>query len=170
MPKTSLQDARSLPDPLFTYQWDVFFPSLPGSGDSRSLTYKATSASIPGSLIENVPVNLAGVELRYAGRENYSHAFALTLHETRDTGSLEMMRRWQKVARDNNTNTGTYKNIYSTSVELSLYDDTNTEVRRITLKGCWVETIDDVQLDRASGAVAITCTLSYDSLEEASFT
>jgi len=166
MPKTSLQDIRALPDPLFTYQWDVYIATLPGTGNSRSLTYKATSTSIPGSTLENVPVNLAGAELRYAGRQNYSHSFTLTLHETRDVGSLEMLRRWQRVARDNTLNTGTYKSVYATSVELVLYDDTNSEVRRITLIGCFPETIDDAALDRASGAVSINCTLSYDYIEE----
>jgi hypothetical protein len=166
MPVTSLQDARALPDPLYTYQWDVIIAALPGSPNSRSLTYKATSTSIPGSMLEEVAVNLAGVELRYAGRQNYSHSFALTLHETRDTGSIEMMRRWQRIARDNNLNTGTYKEMYSTSVELILYDDLNTVVRTITLVGCWPQTIDDAALDRASGAVSISTTLSYDFFTE----
>lgn len=166
MPATSLQDARALPDPLYTYQWDVFIPVLPGTTNSRSLTYKATSTSIPGSMLEQVAVNLAGVELRYAGRQNYSHSFTLALHETRDTGSLEMLRRWQRIARDNVLNTGTYKSIYSTDVQLTLYDDTNSVVRTITLVGCWVETIDDSALDRASGAVTINCTLSYDYFTE----
>ena len=166
MPKTSLQDARSLPDPLYTYQWDVFIAMLPGTPNSRSLTYKATSTSIPGSMLESVPVNLAGVELRYAGRQNFSHSFTLTLHETRDTGSIEMLRRWQRIARDNNLNTGTYKDIYATAVELVLYDDTNQATRTITLMGCWPETIDDSALDRASAAVSINCTLSYDFFTE----
>jgi hypothetical protein len=139
---------------------------MPGTANSRSFTFKATSASIPGSMLESVPVNLAGVELRYAGRENNSHSFPITLHETRDAGSLAMVRRWQKIARNNNLNTGTYKDIYSTTVELTLYDDANIAIKTIKLIGAWVETIDDSSLDRASGAVSISVTLSYDSIEE----
>ena len=31
MPRTSLQDVRSLPDPLLTYNWDLIIPSMPGT-------------------------------------------------------------------------------------------------------------------------------------------
>jgi hypothetical protein len=166
MPRTSLQDVRALPDPLLTYQWDVIIPTMPGTPNSRSLTFKALSAVIPGSMIEQVPVNLGAVEVRYAGRENNSHAFPMTIHETRDVGTRDMLLRWKKTARDNQNNTGNYKSVYSTSVELALYDDTNAVTRRIRLIGAWIETLDDAPLDRNSAAVSISCTLSYDDFEE----
>lgn len=166
MARTSLQDVRSLPDPLFTYNWDLIIPVMPGTPNTRSFTYKAVSASIPGSMLEQVPVNLGPVELRYAGRENFSHSFSCTLHETRDVGTRDMLRRWQRIARDNTLNTGTYKDIYSTTIELVLYDDIPMEVKRIQLVGAWVETFDDSPLDRASGTVQTNVTFSYDYLVE----
>jgi hypothetical protein len=166
MPRTSLQDVRSLPDPLFTYNWDVIVPSMPGTPNSRAFTFKAMTTSIPGSLLEQVAVNLRGVELRYAGRENFSHSLAMTIHETRDVGTRDMLRRWQKIARDNRTNSGSYKNVYSTTVELVLYDDIPLEVKRIKLVGAWVENVDDASLDTASAAVSISCTFSYDYVDE----
>lgn len=162
----ALQDGRALADPLLTYKWDVTVPVMPGTPNSRTFQTKGLSTSIPGSMIEQVAVNLGGYELRYAGRENNSHSFQITLHETRDMGTRDMLRRWQKIARDNSNNTGNYKSVYSTTVELALYDDTNTVIKRISLIGCWPETIDDAALDRASGAVQISCTLSYDFFEE----
>ena len=167
MARTSLQNARSLPDPLFTYNWDIFIPNLPGGGDTRALTWKATSASIPAVLLESVPVNLGPVELRYAGRENYSHSWPVTLHETRDVGSRAAILAWQKIARDNINNTGNYKEVYAPSMELVLYDDIPAEVRRIVLYGVWPETVDEPQLDRASGAVSLAVTFSYDYFEDA---
>ena len=124
------------------------------------------TTSIPGALIEQVAVNLRAVELRYAGRENFSHQLTVTLHETRDVGTRDMLRRWQKLARDNRTNSGSYKTVYSTSIELVLYDDIPLEVKRIKLIGAWVENLDDSSLDTASGAVSVSCTFSYDYLEE----
>jgi hypothetical protein len=35
MSRTSLENIRSLPDPLFTYNWDIFIPNLPGGGDDE---------------------------------------------------------------------------------------------------------------------------------------
>jgi hypothetical protein len=39
--RTSLQDVRSLVDPLQTYNWDVIISAMPGTADSRTFTYKA---------------------------------------------------------------------------------------------------------------------------------
>lgn len=162
MPRTSLQDARSLVDPLFTYNWDLIVPAMPGTPDSRTFTFKATSASIPGSMVEQVAVNLGPAELRYMGRENNSHSFAVTLHETRDVGTRGMLMRWKKLGRNNADNSGSYKSVYSTTIELVLYDDIPQVVKRIRLLGAFPETIDDSSLDRASGAVSTSVTFSYD--------
>lgn len=165
--RTSLQDVRSLPDPLQAYNWDLIIPVMPGTSNTKAFTFKAQSTSIPGFLLEQVPVALHGVELRFAGRANYSHSFPVTLIETRDVGTRNMLRRWQKIARDWQTNTGTYKSVYSTTVQLVLYDDIPTEVMSINLIGCWPETVDDSQIDNANSAVVMTqVTLSYDYLEE----
>jgi hypothetical protein len=167
MARTSLQDVRSLPDPLQQYNWDLFIPIMPGTPNSRAFTFKAMTTSIPGALIEKVEVPLHGVQVNYAGRANYSHSLPITLLETRDVGTRDMLRRWQRTARDWITNTGTYKDVYSTTVEMVLYDDLPTEIKRIKLIGCFVESLDDASVDgSASAAVNISCTLSYDFLEE----
>jgi hypothetical protein len=140
---------------------------MPGTPNSRAFTFKAMTTSIPGSLIEKVEVPLHGVQLNFAGRQNFSHSLQITLLETRDVGTRDMLRRWQQTARDWLTNTGSYKETYSTTVEMVLYDDIPQEVKRIKLIGCFVETLDDSQVDgSASAAVNISCTLSYDYLEE----
>ena len=165
--RTSLQDVRSLTDPLQTYNWDVIIPAMPGTGNSRTFTYKAQSTAIPGFMLEQVPVALHGVELRYAGRANYSHSFSVTLIETRDMGTRNMLRRWQKLARNWQTNTGVYKEIYSTVIQLVLYDDIPLEIANIKLFGCWPETVDDASMDNSSsGVVTTNVTFSYDFLEE----
>ncbi len=165
--RTSLQDVRSLVDPLQTYNWDVIIANMPGTGDSRTFTYKAQSTSIPGFMLEQVPVALHGVELRYAGRANYSHSFSVTLIETRDIGTRNMLRRWQKLARDWQSNSGNYKSTYSTTIELVLYDDIPQEIASLKLFGCWPETVDDSQMDNSSsGVVTTSVTFSYDFIDE----
>lgn len=167
MSRTSLQDVRSLPDPLQQYNWDLIVPIMPGTPNSRAFTFKAMTTSIPGALTEKVLVPLHGIELGYQGRTNFSHTLAITLLETRDVGTRDMLRRWQRIGRDWTTNTGTYKEVYSTTVELILYDDLPSEVKRIKLIGVFPENIDDAGLDgSASAAVNISCTLHYDYLDE----
>lgn len=167
MPRTSLQQVQSLPDPLQSYNWDLFIPGMPGTPDSRPFTYKAQSTSIPGIQTENVPVTLHGVELRYAGRTNYSHSLQVQLLETRDVGTRQMLMAWQRLARDWVSNTGNYKSVYSTTIHLVLYDDLPQQVRAIRLIGAWPETIDDSQIDSSSSqAVMTSVTFSYDYFEE----
>jgi hypothetical protein len=167
--RTSLQQVQSLLDPLQSYNWDIIIPNMPGTPDSRTFTYKAQSTSIPGFMMDSVPVALHGVELRFAGRANYSHSLQVTLLETRDVGTREMLKAWQRIARDWISNSGSYKSVYSVPVELVLYDDIPQEVRSIQLIGCWPETIDDVQVDNSqSSAVMTQVTFSYDYTYESS--
>lgn len=169
MARTSLQDVRSLPDPLQQYNWDVFIPVMPGTPNSRSMTFKAMTTSIPGALLEKVMIPLHGVEVGFAGRTNYSHSLPITFLETGDGApTWTSLRRWQRIARDWSTNTGTTKDVYATTVEMVLYNDIPVEIKRLRLVGCFVENLDDSGLDgSASAAVNISCTLHYDFVDEA---
>jgi hypothetical protein len=163
VPRTSLQDIRSLADPLQQFNWDLVIPRMPGTGDSREFTFKAMTTSIPGMLLEQVPVNLHGMELRYAGRKNYSHALPVTILETSDISTRDMFVSWSELARSWLANTGSPKSIYGTNIILKLYDDTPAERKVITLVGAWPETVDDAALDgQASGIVTYSITFSYD--------
>ena len=163
MGRTSLQNVQSLPDPLQQYNWDIIIPNMPGTADSRSFTYKAQTSSIPGSMLESVPIALHGVELRFAGRRNYSHSLPVTLIETRDVGTRDQMMGWMNLSRNWLTNTGSYKNVYSTTIEMVLYDDIPNVVKTIQLIGGWPETVDDTSMDSSqSGAVTTSITFSYD--------
>ncbi len=163
MPRTSLQDVRSVGDPLQQYNWDLFIPRLPGGGSSKEFTFKAMTTSIPGMLLESVPVPLHGVELRFAGRKNYSHSLPVTILETSDVGTRDLFVAWNELARSWVANTGTPKAIYGTNIILTLYDDAPAERKVITLVGAWPETVDDAALDGgASGIVSYSITFSYD--------
>lgn len=163
MARTHLQEVQALVDPLQQYNWDIFIPNMPGTADSRTFTYKAQTTSIPGSMLESVPVNLHGVELRFAGRRNYSHSLNVTLIETRDVGTRESLMTWQNMARDWINNSGNYKSVYGTTIEMVLYDDIPQEIRTIRLIGAWPETVDDTSLDNSqSGVVTTSVTFSYD--------
>lgn len=167
MTRTSLQDIRSLGDPLQQYNWDIIFTRIPGTADIKPFTFKAMTTSLPGMMLESVPTALHGVELRWAGRANYSHQLQVTLLENRDASTRDMLYKWHKYARNWRANTGAYKDQYAVTVQMLLYDDLPQVVRTIELTGCWPENIDDTSLDgSASGAVQMSMTLSYDDFED----
>lgn len=153
MSRTSIQDVQSLPDPLFSMNWDLVLPRIPGTADTRPFTFKCQTSSIPGALLESVPVNLHGIELRFAGRKNYTHSFSVTVMETRDMSSRDIFVNWGNIARSWLDNSGSHKSVYAVPGELILYDDTPKEVRKITLFGLWPESISDAQLDGQTSAV-----------------
>lgn len=163
MARTSLADVRSVGDPLLSFNWDLVLPRFPGVSDGRSFTFKCQTAVIPGMLLEQVPVALHGIELRFAGRKNFSHSFPVTILETHDTDTRNMFVAWSELARSWVLNTGSSKDVYAVPAQLLLYDDTPSIRRTITLFGLWPETVDDAQLDgQASAVVTYNVTFSYD--------
>lgn len=164
MAKTSLNDIRSLSDPLMSYNWDFVIPNMPGGGDSRSLTFKAQSTSIPGVQLEPVIVGLHGIEVTYAGRQMFSHTLDVTFLETRDIGTRTAIRNWMELARNQEANSGDYKANYSTEVQMILYDDTGAEVRKIRMFGVYPSSLQDVAVDGSQGAIVqVAITFSYDN-------
>lgn len=164
MSRTSLQDVRSVGDPLFQHNWDLLIPRFPGVGDSRAFTFKCQTAVIPGFMLEQVAVRLHGVELRYPGTKNYSHTFPLTVLETNDLNTRDMFLAWSELARSWNNNSGASSDVYKATGYLILYNDAPAITREIQIQGMYPETVDDFTLDgQTSGVVAYSMTLSYDS-------
>lgn len=52
MARVSIQQMAATKDPLQTWNWEVLFPRIPGVQDTRPLTVRAISTSVPGSQIE----------------------------------------------------------------------------------------------------------------------
>ena len=167
MGRTSLQDVRALPDALQQYNWDIIVPSMPGTPNSRAFTIKAITTSIPGAQIEPTQIQLHGVTVKEAGIAKWTNTLPITMLETRDNSTRDMIRRWQRMARDPLTNTGSYKSIYQTTIEMLLYDDVPQVTKRLRLVGCFPENLDDASVDSGqSGAVQFNVTMSFDYVEE----
>lgn len=169
MARTSLRDVAGLPDPQTTYNFDLFFDSIPGGAgvNSRGLAIRCMTTSIPGMQVDQITVPLHGVEVNYAGRQIYSKQFSATLHETRDNGIRAAIRGWVEYARNNRQNQGNHKAQYARTAEIVLYDDIPNETRRIKVFGCWPLSFDDLQLDGSqSTAAQYNVTFSFDYTQE----
>ena len=167
MGRTSLQDLRSLGDPLQQWNFDVVFPRFPAAGNARDMTYKAMSTNIPGAGLDKVATDLHGVSLQYAGRAIYTHTWTCTFLETRDMGTRNKFLNWKELARSWTKNSGTYKDVYSTTIQLLLYDDIPQVVRTVLIYGAFPETVGDSPLDGAtSAAVTTEVTFSFDYVDD----
>lgn len=164
MPHTSYSDVRSLPDPLLSYNFDLIIPNLPGGGDTKRLTIKCQSTSIPGTSVDDVTVSLHGIDLKFAGRQMWSHTLQATYLETRDMGTRFAIKSWIEFCRNARLNSGNYKANYATIADLVLYDDTGKTVRTVRMEGFFPQTMDDGAVDGTSStAVTIGVTWAYDA-------
>lgn len=167
MARSSLQDIRALPDPLLSYNWDLFIPVVPSGSDFRSLTIKCQNVSLPGVQVEDVPITLHGVTVKYAGREMFTNQFTATFIETRDMTTRDVIRGWIEFQRNVAANTGQYKVNYESTAVLALYDDKGNAVRNINIYGVFPQSLDDPSLDGSgSNPVTYTVTFNYDFHQE----
>lgn len=162
MGRSSLSDVESLQDPAQTWNFDLFLPTIPGSSDTRDLTFKCMTVEMPGSSIERVETPLHGVNLIFGGRKIYTHSIPVTFLETADWSTREKFRRWHNM-RDWIRNTGMMAAQYKTEGQVVVYNDKPEVVRTCRVRGFWPDVITEVQLDGGqSGLVQLAITFAYD--------
>jgi hypothetical protein len=160
--RTSLQDVLSLQDPALSYNFDLFLPNIPGSSDTRDLTFKCMTTDLPGVAVDPVDVALHGVNVPYAGRKIYTHTLNATFLETADWMTREKFRRWNEFMRSWRNNSGSLASAYKVDSQMVLYNDIPQVVRTTNLYGLYLETMAEVALDGgASNLISLQCTFKY---------
>jgi hypothetical protein len=160
--RTSLDDVLSLQDPAMSYNFDLFLPTIPGSSDTRDLTFKCMTTDLPGVGLENVDVALHGVSVPFAGRKIYTHSINSTFLETADWATREKFRRWNESARSWTGNSGSLAAAYKVNAQIVVYNDVPEVVRTCNVIGLWPETIQEVQMDGGqSGLITLQIAWKY---------
>lgn len=166
MPRVSIQQMAATKDPLQTWNWEVLFPRIPGVQDTRALTVRAISTSLPGSQIEQASWEGHGKKLNFGGRLTFSGTWDCTFIEARDSSTRDALVGWRETVRSWKKNSGTYKEEHAVIAELTLYDAADRPSKTIKMFNCFPTNIGDVSLDNSSSVMQIQCTLSFDWIEE----
>lgn len=167
MTRSSLFDVQSVGDPAQSWNFDLFLPTIPGSTDTRDLTFKCMTMDLPGMGLDNVEVPLHGVVLNFAGRAIYTHTTNITFLETSDWSTRAKFRAWRESIRSWEQNTGTFAAQYKVNAQMVVYNDLPAVVRTINVMGMWPETIGEVNLDGGqSGLVQLQMTMRYDFVSD----
>jgi hypothetical protein len=163
MTRTSLQNVMSLADPAQSWNFDVFFPYLPGSASSSDLTFRAMTTDLPGTSLDVVEAALHGVVIPYAGRRMFTQRMDLTLMETSDWGLRNRLTNWVATARDWVSNSGNFWATYAISgVQLVTYNDVVQPSSVTQLTGVWPISIADVPLNGGESAlVSVKLSMAY---------
>jgi hypothetical protein len=167
MPRNSLVQGLAILDVQATWSWGITIPSIPGQGDTRTLTSKAISTTLPGSTIEqNTLEAQGGIKLNFAGRRIWEQTWNITIIETRDASTRDQWLSWMDFTRNPIDGTGNYKSLYAVPIELALYDDAGVQSRSIKIVNAFPTAISAPNLDQQNGIVQYDMTLVYDYVEE----
>jgi len=168
MPRSSLYDAQAVADPAQSWNFDMFLPAIPGSSDTRALTWKCMTSGLPGFNLDRVTVPLHGVELIYAGRKVYSHSFNSTFMEASDWSTRSQFYAWSEATRSWINNSGSFASAYKVNAQLVVYNDLPQVSRTITVYGMWPAEVNEVELDgSASNLITLNITWSFDYVADA---
>jgi hypothetical protein len=163
MARTSLYDVSAVADPAQSWNFDLFLPAIPGSSDTRALTWKCMTTALPGFSLDRVNVPLHGVELVYAGRKTFSHSFSSTFMEAADWSTRSQFYAWSENTRSWINNSGSFASTYKVSAQMVVYNDLPQVARTIQIVGLWPAEVADVELDGgASNLVTLSITWSFD--------
>lgn len=168
MARTSLYDVQAVGDPAQVWNFDLFLPAIPGSADTRALTWKCMTTALPGFLLDSVAAALHGVELRFAGRANYSHTFNSSFLETSDWSGRSQILAWKESARSWKNNSGSTSAAYKVPAQIVLYDDLPSVQRTINIYGLWPSEVADIELNGGESAIVqMNVTWQYDWVDDA---
>lgn len=160
--RTSLSDVLGLQDPAMSYNFDLFLPNIPGSSDTRDLTFKCMTTDLPGVAVDPVDVALHGVQVPFAGRKIFTHTLNATFLETADWMTREKFRRWNEFIRSWQNNSGALAAAYKVNSQIVIYNDIPEVVRTTNLYGLYLESFAEVQMDGAqSGLITLQCVFKY---------
>lgn len=153
MARSSLADVISLGDPALTWNFDLFIPTIPGSADSRHITFRCQSVDLPGVQLESVNAELHGTSVPYASRLQYTQTLNLTLMETSDFAARTAINRWIQTARSWRSNSGSPFSLYAVTALIVCYDNIPQPTATTQINYMWPENLQDVTLSGDSGDI-----------------
>jgi hypothetical protein len=166
MTRTSLADVSAVADPAQSWNFDLFLPAIPGSSDTRALTWKCMTTALPGFSLDRVNVPLHGIELVYAGRKTFTHTFNSTFMEASDWSTRSQFYTWSENTRSWINNTGSFASSYKVNGQIVVYNDLPAVSRTIDVYGMWPAEVADVELDGgASNLVTLSITWAFDYVD-----
>jgi hypothetical protein len=142
--------------------FDLFLPAIPGSSDTRDLTFKCQTLELPGTAFEDLDVALHGVTVPFPGRKIYTHSIQMGFLETNDWGTRAKFGAWMEAIRSWRNNSGTLSSAYKVSGQIVVYDDIPEVVRTVNLSGLYPQTMGEVAMDGGStNIVSLAITFKY---------
>jgi hypothetical protein len=170
MPKVNLDEVISIADPLLSDNYELTFPDLPAAivqgGADRSLRIQCKTATLPGSTIEEVLIEVFGHKVRHAGQRLVSGSMAVAYAENAQMTIYNILSQWSDACRAMETQGCLTKDEYGVDAIFRVFaQDGTTEVASYKISGCWPKTLPELSFDGTSAqALQIDTEFSYDNV------
>lgn len=164
--RPQLQEYKSVGDPIMSGDFYLLIPTIPGSSDSRRMSYKIVSTNLPGSQIEQMQLEIGARRFNFAGRRTYSGSWNSTIIETADATTRADLLGWMNICRPYANGNGTYRNEYAQRAELRVYDAANNLAISQTILALFPLSVDDADLSQGSNILQYNVTWSFDEVIE----
>lgn len=166
MARISFSQLNNLSDALDQTAFELIIPNIPLGGSTQELTLRCQQAQIPGYSNEAFEGLLHGHVLKYRGRKMYPRQLSVTYMEGSFLESWSILKAWDEfIAGTESGNSGAFKNVYSTTASLIIYNTVGDVAGTLRMENFFVQEISDVQLDGTSStAVLVPAMFSYDRI------
>jgi hypothetical protein len=162
MARIALQEMMAVQSPAMSWNWDVFFPRIPGISDTRDLSVRATTASLPGWAIEQLKWSAHGRYRHFAGKPSFDETFTLQLLEVRGMDTYNKLTTWRDFARPFEKTGGALASEYAVPIDLTLYDEREQPAALFQMVNAWIQSVSQVDLGQDSGLIMLQTTFSLD--------
>jgi hypothetical protein len=175
MPGVMIDEVQGLVDPLKSYQFLMNISPIRGQNiiGNDVLSLRCTATSLPGSNFSQIPVDLGGFTLNYAGRRTFGGDWTTTIIEGQDMGVILQIASWMKLIYNQTTGVGSFKADYEAIATVEMYDDPNSVIGVRTLYGIWPQVdpgIGNLSMSGGGSAVNYGINWSYDYWEDDALT
>ncbi len=167
MPVVTMDRVRALPDIIAADNFEFILGSIPGGTNDRDMVVKCQQAVYPGTSQEAFEVVLHGHAVGFRGRRIFPRNLSITYVEDTFMDTTFQLLSWLEFIVGTTTGVSLgYKNAYSISPELVVYDAVGREADRVRFYGLFLQDKPDIQLDGGSSqAFVVTANFVYDYYE-----
>jgi hypothetical protein len=153
-----------LPDVLVDNHFSMFFPILPGGGDTEAFWIRNMTGILPGKSNAVTKVDLHRHTANFANRLKFGHTFQANYLDTGDRKVLKALQLWQKQCTDPQTGLPNPKETYVADPKVIIYGADNNPVETRTFYNLFVSAVSDVPLNGASenAPLIFPVTFTYD--------
>jgi hypothetical protein len=175
VPRTNLSEILAVPDPLYSDNFELYFPVLPagvGAGPAiTGLRVQCKSATIPGITNEAQDITMHGFKISTAGRTVFQNTMSVVYMESNSLIIQRTLRNWVNVVRDFRDQISLGKAGYTKNGELIVYNEMGVKITSYVLFNCFCSEVQDVNMDgTGANLIDINATFRYDFADETSNT